>query len=720
MQQRKPPLGNPGLMARYRHEKEDSLPGSIVKGFVVSLGSIEEKEGVDFDTASPAQSKEYQWLCLHATKENDEKFSVWLLTSGYPSRTLDLARRMTARYIFQEGDSELLEFRDKFTGEAVLPVVGAWQYLIPHAAAGLPQGEIFPRQVRYLGHLYLLDGVEVASTVPSVPDANVLALRPDALIGPAYNTRQKDETRRYDGSDYELVRLTQADYHEMIEAGINCLRVDAEQVKFIERCPVFYWGIGGDAIRYPEHLYLSNYLGPGIFLDEPAVVTRDHLIRPRLKNDEEFRKSLTPQIALEAFKTYFHQARCEGAPTNLLKGLAARPDVDLGDMAFLQQNLFSWETMVSSAAYQLTADVDGPPSAMVFEPPGRFGTLRTLPEMNMAYGCQIPIDDPKNLAGIIYGFLRGAARCAHKGWGMSIYGQFDPSDAFWFQTHAYDLGARFFLYWDTHQLACVPYPEYLALSRNLSTHVERHPRRDLKGRGEGTSSLLTAAEVAILLEPGYNLGHVYMGRGNLWGLDELNLERKNRHGVKYRVVMHNFFVEIERCIRLGIAYDLLWALDNLPLSGYREVVHVREEGQVEVHSHGKRELLQGARIPTRPAGEPPQLTVELSLAGGKAPLEVTACATILERSAPVYYTLGADSTGVHRNEMALWELFGPEEEQYRFLNREAVSTHKSLNGHKSTTEIRFRIERPGEYGLRVATVDMAGRTAVVWKSITLE
>jgi hypothetical protein len=210
-----------------------------------------------------------------------------------------------------------------------------------------------------------------------------------------------------------------------------------------------------------------------------------------------------------------------------------------------------------------------------------------------------------------------------------------------------------------------------------------------------------------------------MGRGNLWGLDELNLERKNRHGVKYRVVMHNFFVEIERCIRLGIAYDLLWALDNLPLSGYREVIHVREDGQVEVHSHGKRELLQGARIPTRPAGEPPQLTVELSPAGGKAPLEVTACATILERSAPVYYTLGADSTGVYRNEMALWELFGPGEEQYRFLNREAVSTHKSLDGHKSTTEIRFRIERPGEYGLRVATVDMAGRTAVVWKSITL-
>ena len=44
-------------------------------------------------------------------------------------------------------------------------------------------------------------------------------LRPDLLVGPASNTRQKDETRRYDGSDYELVRLTQNDYREMAGCG---------------------------------------------------------------------------------------------------------------------------------------------------------------------------------------------------------------------------------------------------------------------------------------------------------------------------------------------------------------------------------------------------------------------------------------------------------------------------------------------------------------------
>ena len=70
------------------------------------------------------------------------------------------------------------------------------------------------------------------------------------------------------------------------------------------------------------------------------------------------------------------------------------------------------------------------------------------------------------------------------------------------------------------------------------------------------------------MPPGYNLGHVAMGKGSLWGIGELNLERLNRKGVKYRTVMGNFFIEIERCIRLGVAYDLLWDVEGLQLSGY--------------------------------------------------------------------------------------------------------------------------------------------------------
>ena len=695
------PLGEPGQIAAYQHESRDGLPSTVVETFTVTIGAVEEMAGVIS-----------QWMRLRATKANGEKFAVCLLGNSAPSDDFTVARATISRYTLQIQNDTPLEFLDKFTGKPILPALGAWQYLFPKLADKATQNEIFPQAVQYLGHTYHLTDITESGESAEPSNTHLLSLRPDALIGPPSNTRQKDETRRYDMSDYELIPLTAADYDEMIAAGINCVRVNEEQVEWVKNRNVFYWGIDAAALGYPECLYRSNYLGPAIFMDEPAVCTRDHVLRPKLEVDPMFRKELTPQLAFEAFQDYFHTAKYDGAPTRLCKGLEAHLDVDLGDMKFLQQNLYTWETMISSAAYQLSEGNTKTPAAIVFEPPGRVGTMRTLPEMNMTYGCQIPIDNPKNLASILYGFLRGAARQTDKNWGMSIYGQVHRADAFWLQTHAYDLGARHFHYWDNYQLACVPYSEVLALSRNLSAHAESHPHRNL-------DKLRAAAEIVILLPPGYNLGHVEMGRGNLWGLGELNLERHNREGVKYRTVMHNFFTEIERAIRLGVAFDLLWDLEGLKLSDYREVVRIRENGTVEVTGNDETVLHEAARTPTRPNGSPPKLTVDVPVPQGKTPLEVHACATVTEGSAGVYYTRGADENGIYNNERVLWELFGPEEEDYRFLNREPSEIRTHQEDTVITVEIRFTLNSIGSYRLRTATVDMAGRTAVNWKTITI-
>ncbi len=695
------PLGKPGQVAIYQYEGSGELRNTVVETFRVTIGSVEKKAGVA-----------YQWICLRATKANGEQFAVWLLTERLPSEDIDIARAVTSRYILQIGDDIPLEFRDKFTGNPVLPALGAWQYLFPKPVGEATQNQLFPKTTKYLGHTYRRTHIADSDVSAEPSDTHLLALRSDTLIGPPSNTRQKDETRRYDGSDYELRPLTEADYDEMIDAGINCVRVDAEQSEWVKNRNIFYWGIDAAALGYPECLYRSNYLGPTIFMDEPAVCTRDHVLRPQLEADPAFRKALTPQIAYEAFQNYFHTAKYDGPPARLCNGLETHPDIDLGDMKFLQQNLYTWETIISSAVYQLSEGDTQTPAAIVFEPPGRVGTMRTLPEMNITYGCQIPIDNPKNLASLLYGFLRGAARQTDKNWGMSIYGQVHRADAFWLQTHAYDLGARHFHYWDNYQLACVPYNEVLALSRNLSAHVESHPHRNL-------DKLRTAAEIVILLPVGYNLGHVEMGRGNLWGLGELNLERHNREGIKYRAVMHNFFTEIERAIRLGVAFDLLWDLEGLKLSDYREVVRIREDSKVEVTEANETVLHEIARTPTRPTGTPPTLTVDVSVSQADAAFEVHACATVTEGATAVYYTRGADKNGVYNNEMVLWELFGPGEEDYRFLNREQseIRIHQMESG--AEVDINFSLKHPGNYRLRAATVDMAGRTAVEWETITV-
>jgi len=697
------PLGQPGQVARYRLQGDTVARASDVTGYTLALGPVEQRP-----------SDLHQWLVLAATKAGRTRFRVWLLSTGYPSGTLGIARSSTARYILQEGDSRPLEFRDRMTQRALLPSMGGWQHLMPRPLVESERGqlpEVFPKEAGYLGHRYVLEGIASEGSVSPPRDPRIIQLQPDALIGMPSNTRQKDERRRYDNSDYELVRLTRDDYRQMVQAGISCLKVDAEQLPWVEDLDAFYWGPGPNELPYPEFLYRSSFLGPVLFLDEPAVGTRDHVIRPRLAKDPAFRKTVNPQLVFEAFQDYFRHALRHGPSTTLLAGLKARPDVDIGEMDFPQENLFTWETMVSSAAYQLSQD-PSVPAAMVFEPPGRVGTLRTLPELDMTYGCQLAVANPKNLTDIIYGFLRGAARLTGKAWGTSIYGAVDRADAFWFLTHAYDLGATRFFFWDNAKTACVPYGECLALVRNLRAHAENYPFRDLQ-------QLSHAAEVAILLPPGYNLGHVHLGKGSLWGLTELNLERLNRKGVKYRTVMSNFFTEIERCIRLGVAFDLLWDLPGPHASGYREVVRIREDGSIEVNTSGRASLLRTARTPVRPQGIPPLLGVELSPAAGKAPVHITAHAKVIETSAPVYYTYGADTDGVYHNALVAWELYGPDEEDCRFLMPENLKPTVEKKGAVSEVTIRFLVRRPGHYRLRAATVDLAGRTTVVWTPITV-
>jgi hypothetical protein len=691
-----PPLGPPGMLATYRLESVGSLRSNSVERFTLNLGPVEQAGGVPC-----------QWLALRAAKVNGQRFAVWILGRTFPPRTLEQAAAVTIRYLFQEGDDPPLEFAHRFSGAPVLPALGAWEFLWPRSEPGDFREGLAAAQVMWLGHRYVLEASNRDRAFLPPPPPRRLALLPDVLVGVPGNSRTKDDTRRYDGSDYEMVRLNRDNYAEMIRAGMNCFRVDAGQAGWLKDEPVFHWGIGGTDVPFPECLFRSTYLGPALFLDEPAVHTRDYIVRPQLARDPALRRVVTPQTMLRDFTNLFHETVSRGTPWGLINGLRPRSDVDLGTMNFPQRNLYSWETMIASAAWQLTAEPDGGPRAMVFEPPGRLGTRRTVPEWNMAYGCQLPPTDPANLAGVIFGFLRGAARAADKDWGVSIYGAVDRADAPWLLTHAYDLGATHFFFWDNYQLACVPYGECHALARHLQAHLQSRPGRD-------RTRLKRVAEVAILLPPGYDLGHVHMGRGNLWGLNELNLERFNRLGARYRQVMGNFFTEIERCFRLGVAFDLLWDLDGLKLEGYREVVRVRENGRVEILAAGRRLVRQGARVPQRPAGHPPQLGVELSGATGRSPRAITARARVTEGSSPVYCTTGADRRGVYHNSMVLWELYGPGAEDYRQLSGR-VNSPLTRDGGSAVIETQFTIEQPGRYRLRAATTDLTGRSTVVWK-----
>ena len=183
--------------------------------------------------------------------------------------------------------------------------------------------------------------------------------------------------------------------------------------------------------------------------------------------------------------------------------------------------------------------------------------------------------------------------------------------------------------------------------------------------------------------------------------------------------MGGFFTEIERCLRLGVAFDLLWDLPGAQLPGYREIVRVREDGKVEVRDDGKQLVLDHARLPVRPSGLPPALEVVLSTTQGSAPLRISARAHATQTTAPLYYTLGADPKGVYHNALVAWELYGPGEEDYRVLTPPGLRPQVSTTGGEREVTLEFVLPRPGKYRLRAAAVDLAGRSTVRWTPIVV-
>ncbi|RLD81705.1 MAG: hypothetical protein DRJ07_08940, partial [Bacteroidetes bacterium] len=58
-------------------------------------------------------------------------------------------------------------------------------------------------------------------------------------------------------------------------------------------------------------------------------------------------------------------------------------------------------------------------------------------------------------------------------------------------------------------------------------------------------------------------------------------------------------------------------------------------------------------------------------------------------------------------------------EDYTDFWKERWNVSVSENGNLATAEISFKIEKPGNYRLKVSTSDLAGRSKVVWKNIII-
>lgn len=685
--------GKPGDVGIYLYPAGDSIPSSLVTRLELRWG--------------PKHS-DAQWSRLDAYKADGRRFRVWLLTRRSPARTAGQGESPIQRYLLQEGNEKAVEYQNQFTGNAVLPSHGFWPHQRPKAPNTAQSSFVFPPKVSFLGHGFDLESIGVEEPF-QIPTAKILRLPCDLEIGAKRDRRDRREARRFDGDPVELFRYEPADYPERIGHGQTTFNTPADQVDFVRRESVFYCGDDPLSMRYPECLFRSNYLGPNPdFLDEPAVRT-SFALQAALKEGRLPASELTISRVLERFQAEFERANGAAGPLQLQKALEARRDVSLGQMQGASWNVWSWETLISSGAYQLCAAGKGGPGAIVYE--GRGAVNRDLPLFNSSTGAQFSTVDAQAWLDIVYGMLRGAARLSGKRWGISIYGQFERAEVYRALSYGYECGASFFLFWMGSGEHHVPYEEQLALSRFIGEYARQRPDRNV-------DRLRKMAEVLILFPAGYTL----LSKEPMWWLPPLHYEKKNKHGLKYREVLARVAAEMERCYREGVCYDLAWDLEGFlgsasndlntsELKGYREVIRVCEDGRVIVQNDSREEVFYKPRWPSRPKGKAPGLKISLSREEGKAPMTLVAHAEVTEHQSPVHFTPAHDEKGVWRNTKVIWQLYGPGPDDFAQLS-DQYDVRTGL--------LPLELNKAGVYRLRASVVDRAGRSTVQWKRIIVK
>ena len=675
-------FGTPGDSARYLLIDQESAGSSQVVGLVLTWGEKDE---------------EGQWFRLEGLKAGGESFFCWMLVQAYPSTQRMQAEKEILRYVTKEGNSSPLEYVSSETGSALLPRHGYWPFLLPRALNDSEREHVFPTQVMFLGQILELRSVGIVE-VFSGPEAKRIVPPLHLEIGAKYDTRDTGGERRFDRSPVPTERYVASDYPTRLAAGQTTFNVPAEHVDLVRFHDVFYSGDDPRKMKFPECLYRSNYLGPNPdYLDEPAVRT-SFALQSELKEDPSRVAMVSVESVLERYQKIFKDANDRDRPLGFQRALESRADVDLGTMQARRNNMWSWEVHLSSGAHQLLPKERGSPSAIVYE--GRTASSRDLALFNSGTGSQIPTNDQEAWLDMIYGMMRGAARITGKDWGIAIYGQFQVPEVYRALTYAYDLGSSYFLFWTGDRGHHVPYTEQLEFSRFLYNYAKQHPHRDLE-------RLKRAAEVMILFPPGYTL----LSKEPMWWLEPLNYEKRNAAGLQIREVVSRVAAEIERCFRHGIAYDLAWELEGLDLSGYREIVTVKEDGRILVRTEKGELSFDAPRWPERPDGCAPGLSIAVSHHRGKAPLFLVAEAKVTEQQSPVYFSPEHDEDGVWRNTKVIWQLYGPGPDRYRNVSS-LVDAESGL--------LPLELEEPGQYRLRASVVDRAGRSTVRWAAIAVQ
>ncbi len=346
-------------------------------------------------------------------------------------------------------------------------------------------------------------------------------------------------------------------------------------------------------LDWPADLYRSNYWGFGNHVDEPGVHNWG------LPLQEQSDAPLPEVQVVKNLQRIVRQGVEERGRTAINRSFTRNFGLGALEIEEGPDSIFAWEYEWPTAWYQLA--VDNGVGGIVDEDV----TLNDLVETyNMGLGTQIP-PSVDHAVAIRVAVLRGAARNFHKKWGVAFYHPNEVKLKSASIPLLYEKGASCFWYWTgwigITDNSGLPYPYQLYYTSLVREAFDRNPDRDM-------DALLHAAKVAVVIPYGYTFSPYHMHR-----IDWLHLERENQYGVRYREILSNAALEVERLLRAGIDFDI--AVDD-PLfhkAGYDQLIYAQADGTVRIECDGQTVALHPSDRPVdRPAlGLAPQLTLEV-------------------------------------------------------------------------------------------------------------
>ena len=463
------------------------------------------------------------------------------------------------RYVFEPASGPALEWVDLATGEPVLPSIGFFS-LLPRPdndEAGLFEAGT------YLGRPIRRTERAAALTIPD--EIRRVELRSDCLIGTARPFRDDGTGPGPDGS-WTWQDLTPADYRTMMDAGFNVFRVPEKDLPNVLEQDVWFYMYEGIE-RHPGLLYRSNYLGPVMYMDEPAARASSLDLFHRLERPDE-----AARLLVEITRGRY--LGDTGYGCGYLDLVFRQNGCDVG-VSVEHPDIPVWEGIDGVAWYELEA---GPP-AWISQ--SRYQPVRFSERIRSRFGVEFP-SDPGSRIRFHYAMLTGAARHFGADWGVGLYGQMDPAATDLAFPIAWDLGARYFYLWTSDYTHHVPWERQLQLVRDFVEYRDAHPRAVRPGERA------SPAREAIALPWGYVLDWYAIRPGGgakggrLWWSDAMSLDRENRRGVPYERILGLGFGEAARLLRAGTRFDILFLKGGEKATGYDRVYRILETGETRI------------------------------------------------------------------------------------------------------------------------------------------